>query len=200
MSGPAVARLLGSDIASPWMRESLLQGGAISERALDIIATVPGKYYILVPSDLRDLPDSLGTGGVFTTSSPRQMMAEICDSLGSTDAYMYVEDDSWWVGDPVIQSLTSHYLTVGDHVIHWRELATITGGEAVRILYRSAFGYPLNAFIAHAGPSVESPCALEADLLERIVSTMMAVIVSVFDNESILFWKEERCTLKVTCP
>jgi hypothetical protein len=119
-------------------------------------------------------------------------LAEVFDQLALDGAKCVVaEDDMTSANDPGFMNDDIPQARIHDRVLCWCDLDSANGAEAVAETMHIATGYPRNVFVV-------SRSAAELGLAQRqyvpngflrdVTKSLMAVIVSIFDDESYLVW------------
>ena len=190
MTGTAVPLAVAEDTALEWVRESLRRGGSIARRALSVFVSKPGRFSVIAPAEPGFRVGALADGGVIQPSVANMALAKAIEDLGSSGAdVLYVEDNLRLPGDRALEENFPHYRLIEGSIVHWQLLSAIDGGEAVRLIRAASTAYPLNAFIGSVRPDTGDLQARDgADLAAAIASSIVVIVVSVFDGESFLIW------------
>lgn len=177
--------------AQSWLRYSLEQGFDVSAAVLDAGFIDRGRGVAIVSDEFQRTPYEFSHGDVLGTTASREYLGHLLvkGELGPADAVL-IEDDVMRKGDPWIAKIEPPSAFIGDRVLHWADLGK--GIDSVlEVIHRGAFGYPLNAFLVTKSSTdlglVDGKEAPEP-LAQKVVSSLTAVIVSAFDNESFLIW------------
>jgi hypothetical protein len=183
-------------VALEWLGYSLEQGEVVSRATLKVIQEHEGHAYTLAPEGVdRARLANPRDGGVISpgAGSPREALARELETLAERGAAcVVVEDDLRLKRDPK-PSLDGLLLTafVGERVLHWAELQD--GMEAASVaIDRGSHGYPLNAFVTSASASelgLVDGADLDLDIASLVVGSLMAVIVSAYDDETYIIWE-----------
>lgn len=181
-------------VALDWLRYSLGQGEVISPAALKTIEERRGHAYALAPDTVD--PARLVTprdGGVTRTGDARAALATVLEGLAERGAACVVVEDCLRERKDPKPSLDGLLLTafVGERVIHW---AGLEGGTdaAVLTLHRGSGKYPLNAFVTSVSAEelgLVDGADLGADIADRVVGSLVAVVVAAYDAETFIIWE-----------
>jgi hypothetical protein len=80
---------------------------------------------------------------------------------------------------------------VGEQVFHWAGLESGAEG-AITVLHRGSLGYPTNAFVTSASAEalgLVDGADLDPDLAGPVVGSLLAVIVTAYDDETYIIWE-----------
>jgi hypothetical protein len=169
-----------------WFESQLKQGFGLAEVVLGANVLDQGHFETFVtadksaPPDFPRCPDVVGS---------KPALAKWLDEMASQGARsVVIEDDVERRADPNLESPAAF---IGDRVLHWCSLGLTSGPKAAAAVNRGAFGYPLNAFVVSRTPEELGLFDQEhapADLPEKVLSSLLAIIVSAFDNTSYAIW------------
>jgi hypothetical protein len=193
VSGTARPVELSAHEARDWLQRSLAGGHQLSAAVLAAAPFDRGRLRALVPSDITaDHITKFHEGGVVKGSVADAALAPLLDDLTQSGAAcVVVEDDVARRSDPFVARISIPSAFFGDRVVHWCDLEPGSGAAAAKVIRSSAFGYPLNAFVATkscADLGLINGRSLGGTLVSAVVGSLLAVIVSAFDNESFLVW------------
>jgi len=177
--------------AQGWLRYSLEQGFDVSAAVLDAGFIDKGRGLAIVSTEFQRAPFEFFHGGVLGTDTSRECLGRILvDGTFGLIGSLLVEDDVRRKGDPWIGRIKPPSAFIADRVLHWANPNTGIG-NVVEVIHHGGFGYPLNAFLVTKSSAdlglVDSEEAPE-DLPRQVVSSLLGVVVSAFDNESFLIW------------
>ncbi len=177
-----------------WLHSSLSQGKVIAQKVNTALDTLNGRVRVLVPTRGLSVTIDPREGGWVRSDQANVALASVLSETHSfQSAYLYVEDDLRRPGDPALYRTGLKWFSIGSAIIHWCDVAVEPPLEVVRCIRRSSSGYPLNAFVASVAPPGDR-IQSDDDFAEKIVSSLLAVIVSVFDAESFVIWTETPST------
>jgi hypothetical protein len=174
------------DAGRMWIRGSLGDGLALSERCLPLVTDeiVPLAFVVAheQPIDIHEL----SIGGL---APPHH--DELFDSYVTRDVsgrtLLVCEDDLATPGDLFVSDSSATYFTHEKHV-YW--FTDDRGAGLTRFLRRSSSGYPLNAFLVRgAAPDFDIGDRRDAsdEALDKLTASLEAAIVGASDAE-ILIW------------
>jgi hypothetical protein len=176
-----------------WARESLGGGLEVASRALKLLDSDLGVFFVVAPSDapladrdprasaglLQDTADAALLPFVLALHDARTVLVE--DELGLRADFRLgseLGDGSRW----------ANVAFVGEHVVWWGEV----DGRAVELMRFGSSGYPRTAFVLSETPDalrLRDREALEEQTIESIVDSISAVVVGIYDDESYCIWK-----------
>lgn len=184
-------RVVSTDSAIGWVRNSLERGGPFSEEVLQIWRPGPLAALFTEEASVATVQrldfDDVGRG--LRTEESRQIAVLELAGLVGPGCYLIVEDDLGRRGDP---SLGPGVLLVDDRVARAFRLARHEDVDgAAEGLFRGASGNPTNAFIVESSSAVLSeegsiPRELSPSQVGELLAGVVAVVVSVFDAETYL--------------
>jgi hypothetical protein len=181
------------DRAREWLEESLRGGHELAAAVLGAVRFDAGRFQLALPeSEAARAVTGFDQGGVVGASLADAALAQYLDDFASRGALcVLVEDDLLRQSDPAVARRPVPSAFIGDHVIHWCELARGAGSIATEVIRMSASGYPLNAFLvtkSAADLRLSPGGSLVKDFTTDVVASLAAVVVSAFDGESFLMW------------
>lgn len=190
MTGTATPVEVARGTALDWVRDSLLRGGPIAKHALPVLASKPGRFFVIAPAEPEFRVGALGAGGVMRSSVADMALAKKINHLKNSGArVLCIEDNLRLPGDRALKEHFSQYRVIEGSVVHWQLLSAIDGTEAVKLIRAASNGYPLNAFVGWASPDTADTKDRDAvDFAAEISSIRLSIIVSAFDGESFLMW------------
>jgi hypothetical protein len=181
-----VVRIEAGERGLSWLRYSLESGLKISHAVLHADLH-EGTCWVFVP-DKSATPalDNPKWGGVTTKAATNAALDKLIAQLRAD--LILVEEELHSPGDRGLQDRSDYFVVPPDEIVSWAELAHWKRiGEFFR--FRTA-GYPTNVFlVAGKGERLlerisESPEGIP----DWVVQSLVAVIVSIFDDESWLVW------------
>lgn len=186
MSQSAKRLKLSDDAGRNWFDYQLGQGFDLSQIALRDHPFSKGTFETFVPADATNdiefpyFPDVPG--------SEHALAAWLEDIASRGAASVVIEDDVRRKRDPHVRNPAAY---LKDRVVHWHDLDATDSSAAAQEVKRGAFGYPLNAFVV--SKSVEDLGLVDEqdappDLPQQVTVSLMAIIVSAFDNTSFAMW------------
>lgn len=194
MREPAHAVEVPKSRGRDWIERSLARGHELSAAVLATAPLHSGSFLALVPSgfDPSRLTD-FDRGGVMASDVANATLARILDEMARQHiSCVVVEDDVGRRTDPAIARRKVPSAFIGDRVISWADLdQPDSGTAAAETIAAVSSGYPRNAFVI-AKPAVDLALttgeSLPADFAAKAAASLVAVVVSAFDDESFLVW------------
>ncbi len=168
----------------------------ISPPALKFIEKRDGHAYTLAPEGVdRARLAKPSEGAVITpgTGSAREALAGVLETLTERGAACVVVEDELSLRRHPKPSLDGLLLTgfIGEKVIHWAGLEG--GAEDGRLAVdRGSGDYPTNAFVTSTsagGLGLVDGADIDPDLADRVLGSLMAVIVAAYDAETYIIWE-----------
>lgn len=175
-----------------WLEQSLAAGQTVSAAVLASEPFDSGSFRTFIPAYNRTGQIEFPETGVFSTNASPGLARFLDDLTSECAACVVVEDDLLERTDfpsPARRTVPSAFL--GRSVLHWCDLEPKSGRAAAGVIQESSSGYPLNAFVvtksaAHLG-LINGREVLD-DFSDRIVVSLLAVVVSAFDGQSFAVW------------
>lgn len=181
---------IAADKGREWFEYQLGQGFDLAQSVLARNFLAEGSFETFVSADTPSeevefprYPDVQG-GEIALAARLEQLAKQGARSV-------VIEDDVQRNGDPHVESPSAF---LGDRVLHWREFRTGEGKAAAHAIREGAFGYPLNAFVLSKSLErlgLRDHEQAPSDLSRHVTSSLMAVIVSAFDNTSFAMWTRD---------
>jgi hypothetical protein len=177
------------ELGLAWVRESLRAGKALSAAVLERASGEAAKSvwaYVPAFANLRANESRFECGGLFTPDTTRGAWLGTFTRLGLHEGTLIVEDELASPSDEFLKGFIGTFAVVDSTVLYPKMLAPETTADDTRkfILGHSS-GYPLNAFWMR-GYELLKPEALCETRLPKLAQRVAAVIVSGWDNESLL--------------
>lgn len=175
-----------------WLEKSLAQGFDISTAVLASASFNEGRFRSFLDSD-KSPRANFAEGGVAETDKSREALARYLDCLSSGRAScLILEDDLRRRTDPLVGSRPGSSISfIGDRLVHWCDRGQAPDSDCVDVITRGASGYPLNAFLSTMSADdlrlVDGQDA-PAGFANQVAGSLLAVVVSVFDDETFLVW------------
>jgi hypothetical protein len=181
--------------AQIWLRYSMEQGFEVSAAVLDAGFIDRGRGLAIVSDEFQRTPFEFSHGGVIGTAASRECLGRmLVDGEFGPVGSLLVEDDVRRKGDPWISKIAPPSAFIGERVLHWAD-SEMGIDKVVEAIHRGGFGYPLNVFLMTKSSAelglVDREDAPE-ELPQEVVSSLLVVVVSAFDNESFLIWTPDR--------
>jgi hypothetical protein len=181
--------------ARSWMERWLGAGHFVSEAVLGNTPFDRGKFQTCIADDAT-LPAlaRFAAGGIVNVREAEVWLAETLDELATRGAKcVVVEDDLSNPTDPDLATDPVPTAFINDHVFSWGDLKP--GKKAVtKEVMRVGSGYPRNAFVTTRSAAelgfIHGRQAPEK-FPQQVAESLLAVIVSIFDDESYLVWTPE---------
>ena len=136
--------------------------------------------------------DHFREGGIVDVREAEKWLAQELDALASKGAMcLIVEDDLSRATDPgpINDGIPSAF--IDDRVVSWHELSPGKGASAFKEVMYVGSGYPRNAFVTSRSASelgLANATQVPNDFPRRVAESLIAVIISIFDDESYLVW------------
>jgi hypothetical protein len=197
MTNAVIPTEIDQTVAIDWLQYSLGQGEIVSPAALKTIKEREGHAYTLAsatvdPARLTKPSDGWviepGAG-----SSRDAALAQVIETLAERGVTCVVVEDCLRERKDPKPSLDGLLLTafVGEKVIHWAGLEDGTDA-AILTLHRGSGMYPLNAFVTSASAEelgLVDGADLDTGIGDRLVRSLVAVIVAAYDAETFIIWE-----------
>jgi hypothetical protein len=172
-----------------WVRESLSAGRALSAAVLERAAGEAAKSvwaYVPASANLEANGTLFRFGGLFTANIARGAWFGTFTRLCLHRGTIIVEDELALPSDESLRGSVGTFAVVDSTVLYPKVLAPETTADEIRkfILGHSS-GYPLNSFWIR-GVEFVTPEALSEPRVHKLAERVDAVIVSGWDNESLL--------------
>jgi hypothetical protein len=148
----------------------------------------------IVSSDFERTPFNYSHGGVLSQRLARECLAQTLEGKGFENVKaVLVEDDMTRKRDPTVSREGEPAAFIGERVLHWCDSA-VDSSRIAEAITRGASGYPTNAFLL-ARSSTDLGLVDRQDapksLAHEVVSSLVAIVVSAFDDESFLIWIDQ---------
>ncbi len=184
---------LNQDAARRWIERWLAAGGDVS---MAVLAAVPfgcGRSRTWASGDvdpdrLKDFDEGNVAGKKEVDAWLAQTLEELVDKGASC---LVVEEDLARRTDPGVLDEEILWGFINDRLVAWFDLAPGRGIDAVREVMGVGSGYPRNAFVtmrsaADLGLSDRQQAPESFPI--QVAESLLATIVSIYDNESYLVW------------
>lgn len=181
------------DKAREWMDQWLGAGHEVSAAARACEPFTHGRFRTYVSNDAT--PERIAKfeeGDMAGRQETDEWLAGTLDELtGNSASCVIVEEDLARPNDPSIVRGEIPAAFIGDRVVSWSDLTPRRGAEVVTAIRRVASGYPRNAFVVSRSAGdlgLADRQHVPEDFPSRAAKSLLAVIVSIFDDESYLVW------------
>lgn len=181
------------DEARSWTERWLGAGHALSAAVLVNAPFGGGRFRTCVSDDVT--PERLRKfeeGNMARTKEADEWLAQTLDELTMTGAScLVVEDDLSRPTDPALIRSEIPSAFIGDRVVSWSDLSSGNGEAAMKAVMGVGSGYPRNAFVVSqsaADMGLDDRQQVSGDFPSKVAESLLAVIVSIFDDESYLVW------------
>ncbi len=185
---------VNSTQARSWTIRSLKAGHIVSNAVLQVAPFEVGHFRTCISSD--DCTESLPNfeeGGVASARETAPWLAQTLEGLVRRGAAcVIVEDDLARRTDSFFARSNDRWAFAADRVLAWSELEPESGAAAVDEVRGVGSGYPTNMFVSTYSASnlgLADRQQVPDEFPLRVASSLLAVIVSVFDDESYLVWE-----------
>lgn len=179
--------------AREWVKRWLGAGHGVSAAVLNSESFAQGRFCTFVADDVdpEQLP-GFTAGDVVGTNAANAWLAQTLDELSRKGAScVLVEDDLANRTDPALARSEIPAAFIRDRVVSWSDLEAGSGPDAVKAILNVGSGYPRNAFVvgqSAAELGLADRQQVPEDFPGQVAKSLLAVIVSIFDDESYLVW------------
>lgn len=176
-----------------WLISKLRIGGGLAQTALRVGAGDGGTFVPIVGTR-SEWPDGPFTdsAGARQVDSDNQLTVQLRSWFAERSAYLIVEDDLALPDDPAVAERAEDTFVIGNDVYHYLQLDQQSLDGASDFVRRGASGYPTIAFVLSAFERPDTAnSASDADTLNRMANTVLAALVSAYDDEGYLGWLSE---------
>lgn len=186
---------VNSDQARSWAERWLKAGHLVSTAVLAVASFETGHFRTCISrADCAESLPNFEEGGVASAKEVDAWLAHTLEELARKGAAcVIVEHDLARRTDPFLVRSQDRWAFVDDRVLAWSDLEPNSGTAAVEEVRGVGSGYPSNMFVS-------THSARDLGLADRqqvpdefplqVANSLLAVIVSIFDDESYLVWEK----------
>jgi hypothetical protein len=149
------------------------------------------RTWAYVPAALEDqVADNLArflvSGGVFLPEQAHSAWEHSFRRLPARQGLLIVEDELATPMDPFLSRFRGSFATNDTDVFHWYAMDTESNaGDVEKFIHSRSSGYPLNSFLIGSSRH-RLPAQLRTGDIEELASSVDAVVVGAWDNESVV--------------
>lgn len=179
-----------------WTEDWLEAGHFVSAAVLGRSPLNTGTFRTCISDEAASepLPD-FRTGWMANGRQVDAWLAQVFDELALDGARCVVAaDDMTGANDPGFMNDDIPQARIHDRVLCWCDLDSTNGAEAVAETMHIATGYPRNVFVVSRSAAelgLAQRQYVPDGFLRQMTSSLRALIVSIFDDESYLVWTPE---------
>lgn len=176
-----------------WLEQWLGAGHFVSEAVLSSASFDHGQFRTCISDEAaaKLLPD-FETGWVTSGNEVDVWLAEVLDGLTDRGGKcVVVEDDLSNPTDSGLANDPTPTAFIHKRVFSWDDLKLGNGAELAKEVMRVGSGYPRNAFVTTRSAAELGFTRLKQaseKFPQQVAESLLAVIVSIFDDESYLIW------------